>query len=63
MRVLIDNLERKRLARTLGIAIGMKEVKLNAKVVLVEDFNVQISLEAQVWPLSGLVRAYFNIKQ
>jgi hypothetical protein len=64
MGILIDNSESERLARTLGSAIGMKEVIIaNAKVVIVEEFNVQISLEAQIWPLSGLVRAYFNIKQ
>ena len=61
--ILISNKAAATLARTLGSAMGMREVPLeDAEVVVVEDSNVEITLEAQVWPLSGLVRAYFNVK-
>lgn len=61
--ILITHKAAETLARALTSSMGMEEVAISAaEVVVVEDNNVEISLEAQIWPLSGLVRAYFNVK-
>jgi len=59
--LLISNVEAERLAKALTDTMGMEEVEITAaEVVIVEDCRVEVSVAVQIWPLSGLVRAYFN---